>query len=373
MQVNAAVLHRTGAPLAIETLDLAPPRRGEVLVRMAASGVCHSDHHVMTGQAPHDLPVVLGHEGAGEVLCTGDGVHGLVPGDPVVLNWLPFCGECFFCTRSQSHLCRAYETPSWAGLMLDGTSRLSRDGRPYRQLSMLATWADHVVVPQACCVRVSRDLPLEVGALLGCAVTTGVGAVLNKARVRSGETVAIIGAGGVGLSLIMGARLAAAGRIIVFDRNDEKESLARELGATDFVRSSAASVETLHAMTGGRGADCVFEAVGRVSLQETALEMTRAGGTLVLVGMAGDDERMSLSGADLTRSEKTVCGSIFGSAQAERDIDLYARYYQEGRLPIDRLVTRRYALEDINEACAAMMAGAPGRGVIVFDRERTHA
>lgn len=367
MNIRAAVLHAVGAPLAVETLTLAPPAAGEVLVRMGASGVCHSDYHVMTGQAGQALPVVLGHEGAGVVAAVGAGVDTFVPGDHVVLNWIPSCGTCFHCQRHESHLCRAYAEPVGAGTMPDGTTRLSKDGQPYRHLSMLATWADHTVVPAVACVRISASVPFEVAALLGCAVTTGVGAVLNKAEVEPGATVAVIGAGGVGLSLIMGAHLAGAGRIIVFDMNPEAETLARDFGASDFVPSSSENVEVIRAMTDGRGADYVFEAVGRVALQEMALAMTRPGGRLVLVGLAGNDDHMSLSGANLTRSEKTVCGSVFGSACMERDFNLYADHFEHGRLPIDRLVTRRYALDDINAAVAAMLGGGPGRGVIVFD------
>ncbi len=367
MKVSAAVLHEVGEPLTVERLDLASPAAGEVLVRLGASGVCHSDHHVMSGQAGHELPVVLGHEGAGEVVAVGSGVSSLGPSDHVVLSWIPFCGRCFYCDRGQTHLCQAFVGPLWAGTMPNGTPRLSRDGRPVRQLSMLATWADHIVVPEQSCVKISRTIPFEIAALLGCAVTTGVGAVLNKAEVRPGSTVAIVGAGGVGLSLIMGARLAQAGRIIVFDLHSAKEALARRFGATDFVVSSPENVEALRAMTDGQGADYVFEAVGQVTLQQMALEMTRPGGLLVLVGMAANDDRLSLSAANLTRSEKTVCGSVFGSARTDRDFNLYAEHYEQGRLPIDQLVTRRYALDEINEAVAAMLDGMPGRGVVVFD------
>ena len=371
MKVGAAVLYEVGKPLTVERLDLAPPDAGEVLVRMGASGVCHSDYHVMSGQAGHDLPVVLGHEGAGEIVSVGDGVSSLAPGDHVVLSWIPFCGDCFYCNRDQTHLCKAFIGPLWEGTMADGTTRLSRDGHAYRHLSMLATWADHAVVPEPSCIRISKSVPFEVGALLGCAVTTGVGAVLNKAKVEAGATVAIVGAGGVGLSLIMGACLAQAGRIVVFDLNPEKETLARRFGATDFVVSSPDNVEALRAMTDGHGADYVFEAVGHVGLQEMSLQMTRPGGQLIFVGMAGNDDCMSLSAADVTRCDKTVCGSVFGSARTDRDFNLYAGYFEQGRLPIDRLVTRRYALDDINEAVTAMLDGMPGRGVIVFDHGET--
>lgn len=360
-------MYEVGQPLVVETLDLAAPSTGEVLVRIGASGVCHSDYHVISGQAGHDLPVVLGHEGAGTIEAIGPDVDDLSVGDHVVLSWIPYCGECFYCTRDQTHLCKAYIDPLWAGTMPDGSSRLSKGGKPYRHLSMLASWAEHAVVPAVSCVKVPDSVPFDVGALLGCAVTTGVGAVLNRAKVEPGSTVAIIGAGGVGLSLIMGAKLAEAAQIIVFDINLEKESLARQFGATDFVQSTPDSVEQLRSMTMGHGADYVFEAVGHVKLQEMALEMTRPGGQLIFVGMAGNDDHMSLSAANVTRSEKIVCGSVFGSSCTHRDFNLYAEYFEQGRLPVDQLVTRRYALDGINDAIEAMLGGLPGRGVIVFD------
>ena len=367
MEIRAAALCAAKTPMEIQSLDLAPPEYGEVLVAIGASGVCHSDYHVISGQAGHDLPVVLGHEGAGVVAAVGGGVTRVAPGDHVVLSWIPFCGECFHCAHEQSHLCRAYSVPLSAGTMLDGTNRLSKGGRPYRQLSMLATWADHAVVPEQACIPISPRVPLEIAALLGCAVTTGVGAVLNKAQVRPDETVAVIGAGGVGLSIIMGAKLAKAGRIFVFDIGSEKEDLARRFGATDFIPSGPGNIQELRAMTHGKGADHVFEAVGKVRLQEMALEMTRPGGRLTFVGLAGNDDLLSLSAANLTRDEKTIAGSIFGSARTDRDLSRYAEYYLDGLLPLDELVTRRYPLEAINTAVADMMSGQPGRGVILFD------
>ena len=366
MEVRAAALHAANAALQVETLDLAPPAVGEVLVAIGASGVCHSDYHVISGQAGHDLPVVLGHEGAGVVTAVGDQVTRVAPGDHVVLSWIPFCGECHFCRNDQTHLCRTYIGPLWAGTMLDGTNRLSKDGRPYRQLSMLATWADHAVVPEQACIPISPSVPFEVAALLGCAVTTGIGAVINKARVQTGETVAVIGAGGVGLSIIMGAKLARAGATVVFDISCEKKELSRHFGATHFIQAGPTNVEVLRDLTGGLGADHVFEAVGKVALQEMTLEMTRPGGRLTFVGMAGNDDRMSLSAANLTRDEKTVSGSVFGSARTDRDFVRFVDLYLDGKLPLDGLVDRRYPLDDINTAIADMMSGQPGRGVIVF-------
>ncbi|MEM1420248.1 MAG: Zn-dependent alcohol dehydrogenase [Pseudomonadota bacterium] len=367
MQVQAAVLRGVGEPLSVETLDLAPPQKGEVLVKLAAAGVCHSDYHVISGQAGHDLPVVLGHEGAGTIVSTGPEVEGLATGDHVVLSWIPHCDRCFYCENEQRHLCKSFLDPLWAGTMPDGTCRLSKDGAPVRHLSMLASWADHAVVPQESCVPIRKDAPFEVAALLGCAVTTGVGAALNRARVKAGSAVAVFGAGGVGLSVIMGAKLAGARQIIAVDAAPEKEALARAMGATGFLEAGAQAVAQVRAMTEGRGADYVFEAVGKVAVQEACLEAVRPGGSLIFVGMPGNDETMALPSASVIRDEKLVTGSIFGSAQTGRDFARFADLYLEGRLPVDRMISRRYRLEEINEACADMLTGRSGRGVIVFE------
>ena len=368
MKARAAVMRRANAPLVVETLDLAPPRVGEVLVRMAAAGVCRSDHHVISGQADHELPVVLGHEGAGEVIGLGEGVDDFAIGDHVVLSWLPHCGDCFFCGRNRAHLCRAYEGPIRDGALMDGTFRLSNAAGPVRQLSMLGCWIDHAVVPRESCVRVSKAVPFEIAALLGCAVTTGVGAVLNRAKVAAGETVAIIGAGGVGLSIIMGAKLAGAARIIAIDVAPETEAKARDLGATDFI-SAREDIAARIAEITGHGADHVFEAVGKRSLQRAGLDYCCPGGQVTFVGLDSNDATIDLPSAGITRSEITVTGSIFGSALTTRDFTAYARYFLDGELPIDRLIGRRYGLDRINEAVRDMLAGEPGRGVILFGED----
>ena len=349
----------------VETLDLAAPGPGEVLIRMGAAGVCHSDYHVISGQADHDLPVVLGHEGAGEVVGLGDGVEHLSLGDHVVLSWIPYCGECFFCGHEQTHLCGAYKDPLWAGTMMDGTCRLSNAGAPVRHLSMLACWADYAVVPEASCVVVDRSIPFDIAALLGCAVTTGVGAVLNRARKATGSTVVVIGAGGVGLSIIMGAKLAGAAQIIAIDAVPGAEAKARELGATDFLLASEDVGARVAELT-GYGADYVFEAVGRRALQRAALDYCRPGGDVIFVGLDANDATIDLPSTGITRAEKSVTGSIFGSACTTRDFAAYGRHYLDGALPIDRLIGRRYRLDDINTAIGDMLSGAPGRGVIQF-------
>ncbi len=366
MQTRAALLSAVETPFQITTLDLAPPRAGEVLVRMAAAGVCHSDWHLVTGATQHPLPVVAGHEGAGVVSAVGPDVTRVQVGDHVVLSWAPNCGHCFYCLHDRPSLCATYTEPLWAGTLLDGTPRLSLGGQPVYHYCGLACFADHTVVPQECCVPLDARVPFAVGALIGCAVTTGVGAVLHTAPVRPGSSVAVFGAGGVGLSIILGAHLAGAARIIAIDRTAAKGDLARTLGATDAVLSGPAAPAAIRDLTAGRGADFVFEATGIPAVQELALDAARPGGTVVLVGLSPMGSHTNLPGALITRQEKTVVGSYYGSAHPARDFPLLADLYLNGRLDLARLVSRTYSLEQINQAYADMLRGDGARGVIIF-------
>ena len=366
MKVKAAVFYEVGTPFKIETLDLELPRAGEVLVKVAAAGVCHSDWHLMTGATQHPTPVVPGHEGAGVVEAVGEGVTRLKPGDHVSLNWAPNCGSCFYCLNNRPSLCSAYVGPLWAGTMMDGTTRLSKEGQPVYHFSALACFADYTVAPQECCVPLNKEVPLTIAALIGCAVTTGVGAVLNTTRVRPGSSVAVFGAGGVGLNIVMGAKLAGASRIIAVDRSEAKGDLALEFGATHFVMAGPETTEAIRQLTEGRGADYVFEAIGIPAVQEQCLEVVRPGGTLALVGVAPMGSGTNLPGAILTRQEKTVTGSYYGTANTARDFPLYADLYLKGKLDLDRLISKTYWLEQINEAYADMLSGEIARGVIVF-------
>jgi S-(hydroxymethyl)glutathione dehydrogenase/alcohol dehydrogenase len=262
MKIQAALITAPQEPLRIETLDLDPPRAGEVLVEIKACGVCHSDYHLITGATKHPLPVVPGHEGAGIVEAVGDGVEHIQPGDHVVLNWAPNCGRCFYCLRGKPNLCDTFVGPIWDGVMLDGTPRLSWNGEPVYHFSALAAFAEYAVVPQETCVVIRRDVLLSVAALVGCAVTTGVGAVLYSAQVQPGDHVAVFGCGGVGLSVIMGAQLAGAQQIIAIDRVPQKLEMARQFGVTDVIDASQVdAIEKVRDMTAGRGADVTFEAV----------------------------------------------------------------------------------------------------------------
>jgi S-(hydroxymethyl)glutathione dehydrogenase/alcohol dehydrogenase len=250
--------------------------------------------------------------------------------------------------------------------MMDGTPRLSKDGQPVYHFSALACFADYTVVPQECCVPLSKEIPLTIAALIGCAVTTGVGAVLNTARVRPGSSVAVFGAGGVGLNIVMAAQLAGASRIIAVDRSEAKGDIALEFGATDFVMAGPSTSQAIQGLTEGRGADYVFEAVGIPTVQEQCLESVRPGGTVVLVGVAPMGSSTNLPGAILTRQEKTVTGSYYGTANTARDFPLYADLYLKEKLDLDRLISRTYSLGQINEAYADMLSGETARGVIVF-------
>ena len=366
MKIRAAVFYEANTPFEIETLDLEPPRPGEVLVKVAAAGVCHSDWHLMTGATQHNIPVVPGHEGAGIVEAVGPGVTRLKPGEHVALNWAPNCGACFYCLNDRPSLCSTYAGPIWAGTMMDGTTRLSRNGQTIYHFSALACFAEYTVVPQECCVPINREVPLTIAALIGCAVTTGVGAVLNSARVRPGSSVAVFGAGGVGLSIIMGAQLAGASRIIAIDQSEAKGDIAQKFGATDFLMARPDTNEAIRALTEGRGADYVFEAIGIPAVQEQCLEAARPGGMVILAGISPMGSQTNLPGAMITRQEKTISGTYYGTANPARDFPLYADLYLKGKLDLDRLVSKTYTLDQINEAYADMLSGEIARGVIVF-------
>lgn len=366
MKIQAAVFYEPNVPFKVETLDLERPHAGEVLVRMAAAGVCHSDWHLMTGATKHATPVVPGHEGAGIVAAVGENVTHIKPGDHVALNWAPNCGSCFYCLHNRPSLCSTYVEPIWAGTMLDGTTRLSKNGETIYHFSGTACFADYVVVPRECCVPLSQEIPLTIAALIGCAVTTGVGAVLNTAKVRPGSSVAIFGTGGVGLNIIMGAKLAGASRIIAVDKSEAKGDISQEFGATDFVIAGPETNDEIRRMTAGRGADYVFEAIGIPAVQERCLDAVRPGGTVVLVGISPMGSSTNFPGAIIARQEKTVTGTYYGTANTVRDFPLFADLYLKGKLDLDRLISKTYSLDQINQAYADMLSGEIARGVIVF-------
>ncbi|MFQ5570665.1 MAG: Zn-dependent alcohol dehydrogenase [Rhodothermales bacterium] len=366
LKTRAAVLYEINQPFEIEMLDLEPPHAREVLVKMAAAGVCRSDWHLVTGATQHPLPVVPGHEGAGVVEAVGENVTRVKPGDAVILNWAPNCGSCFYCLNDRPSLCATYIEPIWGGTMMDGTPRLSSGGVSVYHFCALACFSEYTVVPEESCVPLHKDIPMAVGALIGCAVTTGVGAVLHTAQVRAGSSVAVFGAGGVGLSTILGAHLAGAYPVIAVDRVAEKEDTALELGATHFLVAGPDTLDAVRGLTEGRGADYVFDTTGVPAVQEQCLEAVRPGGLVVLAGLAPMDSATNLPGAIITRQEKTVTGSYYGSGHPARDFPRYADLYTRGLLPLDGLISKTYTLDQINDAYADLLAGKLARGVIVF-------
>jgi alcohol dehydrogenase len=354
-----------GAPLEVTTLDLAPPEAGEVLVRLRASGVCHSDLNAIDGTAATRCPAVLGHEGAGVVEQVGQGV-GLLPGTPVVLSWLPACGRCEECLRELGHLC----TTAWEGMatggLLDGRPRLSRNGDPVYHYSFLSSFAERTVVPARCCIPIPRDVPFEIAALVGCAITTGTGAVWRTAGVRPGDRVCVIGCGGVGMSAVLGAVAVGADPIVAVDVGEEKLDAARSLGATHAVRWAGGAEETAERVreVSGGGVDFAFEATGRAEAGLTAFLCTRARGAAVLIGIPAADAVLALPALQIPRLERRVLGSLYGSAKPERDFPALLALYQRGRLPLDRLVARRLPLDAIEEAFDIIRGGAALRVIL---------
>ncbi|MEO8608685.1 MAG: Zn-dependent alcohol dehydrogenase [Chloroflexota bacterium] len=366
MQTQAAVLYEAKQPFRIETLTLDDPHDNEVLVKIAASGVCHSDYHLVSGATKHPMPVVPGHEGAGVVQAVGAGVTHVKPGDHVVLNWAPACGDCFYCQHGKPNLCETYIKPIWAGTMLDGTPRLSLNDQPVYHFCGLATFSEYAVVPKESCVPIRKDVPLSIAALVGCAVATGVGAVMYTAEVRPGDSVVVFGCGGVGLNILQGAALCGAGMIIAVDNNPAKMEIAKQFGATHTLMANEKVHRTVHEMTDGRGADHAFEAVGIPALQEQGLKAIRPGGTLTLAGLSPMGSGTNLPGAVITRQEKVIKGSYYGTVNANRDFPLLIDLYMNGKLKLDELVSQQYRLDQINEAYDAMLTGSVARGVVVF-------
>lgn len=366
--IRAAVFRDPGQAVATEVLELAEPRAGEVRVRMTASGVCHSDLHVRDGDWPRPGPVAMGHEGAGVVEAVGPGVRTLRPGQPVALSWLVPCGVCRACLRGTPWACP--DSPSFRHRMPDGATVLSSaDGEAVLSYCGIGTMAEATVVPEAAAIPLPDGVDPGVAALIGCCVSTGVGAVLKTAAVPAGASVAIIGLGGVGLSCVMGAVLANAGRIVAIDRVEAKLETALALGATDGLLASDDRAETIAALrdlTDG-GPDVVFEAIGRIPTVELAIEALPIGGTAVLVGMTPIASRASFAVFPFVDGSRRILGSNYGFADPAIDFPRYAQLYLDGRLPVDRLIDRRIRLDDLEPAFDRLRAGEGLRQVIVFD------
>lgn len=364
MRCKAAILRQFNHPLAIEEIEVAGPRSGEVMVRIVSSGVCHSDLSSVKGLFGDALPSVLGHEGAGVVMEVGSDVKHVAVGDHVVLSWKPTCGRCRYCSRGRSHLC---DQATWAdgGHMRDGTSRLSFGGEKLFHYAGVSTFAEISVVDAQLVIPIDKSIPLANLCLIGCAVTTGVGAALNTAKIRRADSVAIVGCGGVGLSTIQGARIAGAATIIAIDRSARSLVLARELGATHTIDSSVADpVEAVFKWTAG-GVDVAFEAVGRRETMELAIKLLSRGGEAILIGVARSDVRVEFAPFTLVRREHQIRGSYYGSASPTTEFPRLADLYRAGQLNLDSMVRYR-RLEEINDIFKEMESGSVGRDVIKF-------
>jgi Zn-dependent alcohol dehydrogenase len=365
MRVTAAVLHDVHKPYSIETVELDPPKRGEVLVKVRAAGVCRSDLHFQKGEATIAMPAVLGHEGAGTVERIGEGVTMVRPGDRVILSFVPNCGHCHSCESGRPHLCDEHARTT--GKLFDNTSRLhTLDGRDCAHMGKVACFAEYAVVPEAGCIPAPAALDFPQLALIGCSVTTGVGAAVFNARVGPGDSVAVIGCGGVGLNVLQGARLAGATTLVAVDVKDAALAFARTFGATHAVNPRAENaVARVQALTGG-GVDFAFEAYGSGATTRMAVDMLKKRGTAVVVGIAPIGDAAAIEPVVLTRGEKTITGTYYGSAHPRQDMPRIADWVGRGLLDVGSLVQRRYALAEINRAYEDIETDAVGRGVLVL-------
>jgi S-(hydroxymethyl)glutathione dehydrogenase / alcohol dehydrogenase len=358
--MRAAILQAYNEPLVVEEITLADLGPRSVRVNVDASGVCHSDLSAHQGKVPMGTPLILGHEGAGTVLAVGPEVTRVKPGDRIIASFVPACGNCFFCLNDQSQLCEGMGAASFE---VKGTRP---DGSDIRGMTGLGTFADEMQIDESMCVKIETDLPAEQLALIGCGVTTGVGAALNTAQVRPGSTVAIIGCGGVGQSVLQGARIAGASRIFAVDPVELKRKTAEQLGATDLIDPADGDpVQQVRELTEGRGADYAFEVIGLPETIQQAYAMARRGGTAVVVGMSAFDATVTLSAMELFYGSKTLLGCMYGGAQVRRDFPRLVGLVETGRLDIGAMVSRRITLDEVNEAFRAMEAGEVIRSVIV--------
>jgi Zn-dependent alcohol dehydrogenase len=366
VKIRAAVLEGTGGPMEVTELELADPGPDEVLVRLHASGVCHSDENAIDGTSETRCPAVLGHEGAGVVERVGAGVTRVAVGDHVALSWAPSCGTCSECLRELPQLCSTAWPAMGTGGLLDGTTRLSRGGEPVYHYSFISSFAEACVLPERSCVPIPRDVPFEVAGLVGCAVTTGVGAVWRTAGVRPGDRVAVIGCGGVGLSAVLAAAAAGAETIIAVDVNAQKLAEAATFGATGGIVTSGSPEETAAAVVeaSAGGVDYAIEATGRTDAMLTAFLSTRTRGAAVLIGIPREDAVLSLPALSIPRMERRVLGSLYGSSRPERDFVTILNLYRRGLLPLDRLISHRLGLDDIDRAFELLRSGEALRVVI---------
>ena len=375
MKIRAAVLremnlpqpYASSMPLSIEEVELSPPGPGEVMIRVRAAGLCHSDLSVINGDRPRPLPMALGHEAAGTVEMLGEGVSDLALGDHVVMVFVPSCGHCPTCAEGRPALCEPGAVANGAGTLLSGGRRIQGDNGLINHHLGCSAFAEYATVSRRSLVKVDADLPFEHAALFGCAVLTGVGAVVNTGRVQAGSSVAVIGLGGVGLAAVLGARAAGARDIIAIDLSPEKRALALELGATEvFDGADPNCVEAVRAASKG-GLETVFEMAGSIRAFETAYRITRRGGTTITAGLPPPTASFALPMVNLVAEERTVKGSYIGTCVPVRDLPRYITLFKRGRLPVDRLMSGTLALDDINEGFDRLASGAAVRQIVKFD------
>src|SRR5215207_4444382 len=368
MKTRAAVAWKAGAPLTIETVDLAGPRAGEVLVEIKATGICHTDHYTLSGADPEGLfPAILGHEGAGVVLEVGAGVTSLKRDDHVIPLYTPECRQCKFCLSRKTNLCQQIRATQGRGLMPDGSSRFSIGGKPILHYMGTSTFANHIVVPEIALAKIRNDAPFDVVCYIGCGVTTGVGAVLFTAKVEAGANVVVFGLGGIGLNVIQGAKLVGADKIIGVDLNPGREAMARRFGMTDFIdpKDVPNVVDRVVELTDG-GADYSFECIGNTQVMRQALECTHKGwGRSIIIGVADAGAEISTRPFQLVTGRKWQ-GSAFGGARGRTDVPRIVDWYMEGKIRIDELITHRLKLEDINQGFDLMKRGESIRSVVMY-------
>lgn len=369
IKCKAAIAWGPGQPLSIEEIEVMPPQAGEVRVRIVATGVCHTDAFTLSGEDPEGVfPCILGHEGGGIVESVGEGVTSVKVGDHVIPLYTPECGECKFCKSGKTNLCQKIRATQGKGLMPDGTTRFSKDGQPIYHYMGTSTFSEYTVLPEISIAKVDPAAPLEEVCLLGCGVTTGIGAVMNTAKVKEGESVAIFGLGGIGLSAVIGARLAKAGRIIAIDINESKFELARKLGATDCINPNDYDKpiqEVIVELTDG-GVDFSFECIGNVKVMRAALECCHKGwGESVIIGVAGAGQEISTRPFQLVTG-RVWRGSAFGGVRGRSELPSYVQRYLQGEFKLDDFITHTMGLEQINEAFDLMHEGKSIRSVIHY-------
>ncbi len=365
--MKSVVIEGTNQKVRVDEVELDDPREDEVRIKMVASGVCHSDYSIIDGTIPVEFPLVLGHEGAGIVEEVGQQIRTLKPGDHVVLSYIPQCGKCFFCTTGKPYLCET-SVFTRAGELPNGNKPKRRGGEPIMQMTGIGTMSEYSVVHESSCVPIGPDIPLENAALVGCGVMTGVGAAINTAKVEPGSSVAVFGSGGIGLNVIQGSVVAGARTIIAIDTNPLKLEFALRFGATHTINASEEDpVERVREMTNGRGSDYTFEAIGNAQVMRQAFDSARKAGTITVIGMAKRDDHLTIPASVLVREEKRVLGCFYGSTRQRVDLPRLLDLYESGQLDLDGLITKRYPIDDAQEAFDDLVAGKNARGLIVFD------